>query len=191
MYNKQKVMINILKVFKYSFFCKYFSIDTYIYLQSQIFTVIKNILSPSCKRGANLPAWQIAETEGLSVRFMGPAENTKDIYWRYNGFIMPSKFEGFGLTAYEAMASGLPLFLSDIDAFKSMIKDNALYFSLSDAAAAAERIRDVVYGKTDTSQITENAKQYARQNVRRDIYIKKLLTIYDDVVKNNITNKNG
>ena len=53
------------------------------------------------------------------------AENPKDLYWSYNGFIMPSKFEGFGLTAYEAMASGIPLFLSDIPAFKSLIKNKA------------------------------------------------------------------
>ena len=70
---------------------------------------------------------RIAEKEGLSVKFMGPVKNARDIYWRYDGFIMPSKFESFGLTAYEAMASSIPIFLSDIGAFRSLIKDNALY----------------------------------------------------------------
>ncbi|MBK7557621.1 MAG: glycosyltransferase family 4 protein [Chitinophagaceae bacterium] len=64
----------------------------------------------------------ISEKENLAVRFMGPAINPKEIYWKYNAFIMPSKHESFGLTAYEAMASGLPLFLSDLHTFKSLIK---------------------------------------------------------------------
>lgn len=124
----------------------------------------------------------VAKKEGLSVKFMGPSDNLKDIYWRYDGFIMPSKFEGFGLTAYEAMASGLPLLLSDIGAFKSLIKNNALYFSLSDPNNAAEIIRNVLNGKIDIRGMTENAKEFAKQNVRRDIYIKKLLSIYNQVL---------
>lgn len=126
---------------------------------------------------------KVVKREGLSVNFMGPSLNLKDIYWRYDGFIMPSRFEGFGLTAYEAMASGLPLLLSDIGAFKSLIKSNALYFSLSDPNDAAEIIRDVLKGKIDIKSMTEKAKEFAWQNVRRDIYIKKLLSIYNEILQ--------
>lgn len=122
-----------------------------------------------------------AEKENLAVKFMGPAINPKDIYWKYNGFIMPSKFEGFGLTAYEAMATGLPLFLSDLGAFKSLIKENAVYFSLTDAAGAAETIRHAL-SDIDINSMAIKARQYAEKTVKRDAYITNLLKIYEEVL---------
>jgi len=124
-----------------------------------------------------------AAKENLKVKFMGPVKNPKDIYWKYNGFIMPSKFEGFGLTAYEAMASGLPLFLSDLGAFKSLIKDNAVYFSLTDAARAAETIKNTLENNSDVKDMVIKARQYAEKTVKREAYIKNLLNIYEQVLE--------
>ena len=125
---------------------------------------------------------QRAEKENLPVIFMGPVKNPKDIYWKYNGFIMPSKFEGFGLTAYEAMASGLPLFLSDLGAFKSLIKDNAVYFSLTDAADAAATIKTAVSNNSNRNDMVTKARQYAQTTVKREMYITNLLKIYEQVL---------
>ena len=125
---------------------------------------------------------QRAEKENLPVTFMGPVKNPKDIYWKYNGFIMPSKFEGFGLTAYEAMASGLPLFLSDLGAFKSLIKDNAVYFSLTDAANAAETIKTAVSNNSNREDMVTKARKYAQKTVKREMYITNLLKIYERVL---------
>lgn len=38
-------------------------------------------------------------------------------------FIMPSKFEGFGLTLAEAMMFGVPIFVSDLDVLKEVLSD--------------------------------------------------------------------
>lgn len=124
----------------------------------------------------------IAKKEGLAVSFLGPVKNPKDVYWKYNGFIMPSKFEGFGLTVYEAMASGLPLFLSDLDAFKSLIKDNAVYFSLTDAGQAAATIKNTLSYNFDSKGIAARARMYAEETVKREMYIKNLLKIYEQVL---------
>ena len=128
---------------------------------------------------------ETAQKEGLSVKFMGPVKNPRDIYWKYNGFIMPSKFEGFGLTAYEAMASGLPLFLSDIDAFKSLIKDHAVYFNLTDAGKAAEIIKNTVSNNFNSKATAAKARLYAEKTVKREIYIENLLKIYKEVLQAN------
>ena len=98
---------------------------------------------------------------------------------------MPSRFEGFGLTAYEAMASGLPLFLSDLGAFKSLIKDNAVYFSLTDAAGAAETVRNTLSNISNMESMITKARQYAGKTVKREAYIKNLLKIYEQVLENN------
>jgi glycosyltransferase involved in cell wall biosynthesis len=125
---------------------------------------------------------QIAAKESLAVNFKGPAKNPKDLYWRYNGFIMPSKFEGFGLTAYEAMASGIPLFLSDIPAFKSLIKNNALYFTLHNSAQAAKIIEEAINGKSDLGTMATEAKKYAENTVKRTSYTKHLIEIYNSIL---------
>jgi glycosyltransferase involved in cell wall biosynthesis len=125
---------------------------------------------------------EIAAKESLSVNFKGPAKNTEGLYWRYNGFIMPSKFEGFGLAAYEAMATGIPVFLSDIPAFKSLIKNNAVYFGLHNAAAAAQIILEAINGKYDLEKMAADAKKYAEETVKRSMYSKSLIEIYEKLI---------
>ena len=136
--------------------------------------------------GDHTPFSEVAAKESLAVNFKGPTVDAKDLYWRYNGFIMPSKFEGFGLTAYEAMASGIPLFLSDIPAFKSLIKNNALYFGLNDAKQASLVIEEAINGKYDLENMAIEAKEYAEQTVKRSSYTLRLIDIYRSLLKSSV-----
>lgn len=125
---------------------------------------------------------KIATEESLSVNFKGPAKNTEALYWQYNGFIMPSKFEGFGLAAYEAMATGIPSFLSDIAAFKSLIKDNAIYFGLQNAAEAAQIILDAIEDEQQLQVMATEAKRYAEKTVKLSMYCENLVNIYKTIL---------
>jgi D-inositol-3-phosphate glycosyltransferase len=57
------------------------------------------------------------------VRFLGgqPPERVAEIYRAADLFLLPSRGEGFPLTAQEAMASGLPIILGDDPAFHSIL----------------------------------------------------------------------
>ncbi|MGC9219545.1 MAG: glycosyltransferase family 4 protein, partial [Athalassotoga sp.] len=48
-------------------------------------------------------------------------DNIPQLLWSANVYVMPSLFEGFGISLIEAMASGKPLILSDIDSFKEIL----------------------------------------------------------------------
>jgi glycosyltransferase involved in cell wall biosynthesis len=55
-------------------------------------------------------------------------------------FVVPSLLEGFGLPALEAMASGTPLVVSDIEALREVTDDAALRFDPASPAQLAQAI---------------------------------------------------
>lgn len=61
---------------------------------------------------------------------------------RADALIQASVSEGFGLPIVEAGSKGVPLILSDIPVFREIAGEEAVYFTVGDAAALAQRVRD-------------------------------------------------
>jgi len=59
-------------------------------------------------------------------------------------FVFPSRFEGFGLPALEAMASGAPTILADATSLPEVGGDAALYFTPGDDVALAGLLTQVL-----------------------------------------------
>jgi glycosyltransferase involved in cell wall biosynthesis len=64
-----------------------------------------------------------------------PREDLYDRYARAWAFILPSKFEGFGLPILEALAAGIPAACSAIEPLASIAGDAAFTFDPNDAEA--------------------------------------------------------
>ncbi len=64
------------------------------------------------------------------IRFMGevPMEDLPGLYNLARAAVLPSLYEGFGLTALEAMACGVPLLSSDCASLPEVVGDAALIF---------------------------------------------------------------
>lgn len=127
----------------------------------------------------------IIENKKLKIRMMGRIDDMATVIQQYDLFIMSSKFEGFPLSVFEAMAAGIPLMLSDIAPLTSIVKDNAIYFQLDNAKGTAEQIIGIYQNENNINDMAIKAKAYAEKTVRRDIYIKKLLDIYDQLAPGN------
>ncbi len=125
---------------------------------------------------------KIINAKKLKVRMMGGSDNIKNVLKDYDVFISSTKCEGFGLAIFEAMASGLPVMQSDIAPLKGLFKENAIYFDLNNAEATANKIKSIVNGEIDINDLAENGRQHANKVVRRDVYINKLLGIYNDIL---------
>jgi glycosyltransferase involved in cell wall biosynthesis len=129
--------------------------------------------------GGNATTYQqLIDEQGLHVTIKGPVKNINEVIADYDLFIMSSTNEGFPLSVFEAMAAGIPLMLSDIEPLQSIVKEHAIYFKLDDAQTAAAQILEILQNKRDINTMAVQAKAYAAQTVRRDIYIKNLLQIY-------------
>lgn len=85
---------------------------------------------------------ELARIEELGLVGRVRQESTDDeelakLYAYADALVVPSRYEGFGLPVVEAMASGCPVVLSDIEIFREVADDVALYFSCGDAEALA------------------------------------------------------
>ena len=65
-----------------------------------------------------------AEVLGISgqIRWCGPQENVRNYLWAADSYFMPSIFEGFGISAVEALACGLPCYLADVPGLKDLTR---------------------------------------------------------------------
>lgn len=79
----------------------------------------------------------------VSQRFLGD-DSIVSAYAHAEVFVFPSHFEGFGLPALEAMASGVPTVLAGATSLPEVGGDAAVYFDPGDAVQLAGLLRDLL-----------------------------------------------
>lgn len=73
--------------------------------------------------------------------------------------VVPSRAEGFGLSAVEAAACGTPVVLSDLGPHRESLRDAALYFPATDVAALREALQRVLTDEPLRRSLSEEARQ--------------------------------
>lgn len=124
---------------------------------------------------------QIVKERQLKVRFLGEHAEVSKILCHYDLFISPSLFEGFGLSIFEAMASGVPVLSSDLESLKSLIGDNVIYFQLNNAEQVAQTIVAIYNDRPSVKGMAAKAKAFAEKTVKKEMYIKRLMDIYSSL----------
>lgn len=100
-----------------------------------------------------------------NVIFFGPMTDIRTVLAASDVFVMPSLYEGFGIAAIEALASGLPAILTDVPGLRDFRDE---YSGLRYAQTDAESIRDVLYEllkmhPEDRSTLAKNYSQISQQ----------------------------
>ena len=67
--------------------------------------------------------------------------------------VLPSLWEGLPLTLFESLASARPVVVSDILAYKSVIKDEALFFKTGDSGDLKNKIEMLIKDKIMAKKI--------------------------------------
>jgi len=93
---------------------------------------------------------------GADVRGWVEKRELAELYRRAAALILPSRYEGFGMPALEAMASGTPVVLSDDEALREVAGDAGIYGDLAAGVRAAldERERYARAGIERAAQFT-------------------------------------
>lgn len=85
-------------------------------------------------------------------------------YYRHAcALVLPSLYEGFGLTALEAMAAGCPVAVSRAASLPEVCGDAALYFDPADTADLAAALRRMIGDNRLRGELTFKGKQRARE----------------------------
>jgi glycogen synthase len=76
--------------------------------------------------------------------------------------VMPSRFEGFGMVAAEAMAAGVPLVATRVDALPDVVgPDGGVLVPAEDAAATAEAVAELIAAPERRAALTRTARARA------------------------------
>lgn len=118
----------------------------------------------------------------LPVRLCGEQHNIHELLLNYDAFIMGSLYEGNPLALLEAMASGVPVILSDIPSLRKVAGDDAVYFNLDDAEALARQLQKVAERRFDLDGMARANQEKVRQMASKKNYLRRLASIYSNQV---------
>ena len=77
------------------------------------------------------------------VVFLGFRKDVSEIIHSSDVFVVPSKYEGFGLVAIEAMACGCPVVASDVAGLSSIVKGYGLLADPQNPESFVKQIRSL------------------------------------------------
>ena len=84
-------------------------------------------------------------------------------YANSQAFVFPSRYEGFGLPALEAMASGTPTILANTTSLPEVGGDGAMYFEVGDAHDLSNKLRLVLSDSSLRQDLTSRGVSRAKE----------------------------
>lgn len=115
------------------------------------------------------------------VQFLGYSNSVSSLLKRSDIAIQSSNFEGFGLSALEAMASGTPIIASNVEGLSNVVGDSGLLFELGNVNDLVEKILSL----EDSKFYLEKSKAGIRNSLTYSIEstAKKYIAIYKEELK--------
>lgn len=122
--------------------------------------------------------------KGLPIKFIGRVKSNKipQLLKKSNLFVRPSRFEGFGSSFIEAMATGLPVIGTPVGGIIDFLKDNKTGFlvPVDDPKNLAEKINYTYSHPKEVQKIASRGQEFILQNYSWD---KIAGQVYDEMRK--------
>jgi mannosyltransferase len=125
------------------------------------------------------------EAAGLTDRILFVGEHA-DIFRWYRAlslFVAPQRWEGFGLTPLEAMATGMPVVAADVGAFSELIEDGRIgkIVPAGNVQAMAEAIKPYLAEPAVALEEGSRALAHVRESFPPDREVTDILSVYGNV----------
>lgn len=108
-----------------------------------------------------------------------------DFYNKINIGVFPSLSESFGVSVLEAQACGVPVIVSDIEAFRetTIIGKSSLVCKIQDSKSIEEKLEKLILDKELRSNMGQVGSQFVRENFEENVEFEKVERIYNDIIK--------
>lgn len=116
------------------------------------------------------------------VHFLGSRTDIALLLSSADIAIQSSHWEGFGLTAVEAMAAGLPVIASEVNGLKQVVEGAGLLFPQGDANALAKQVESLLNAPQRYDDLSKAGLERARK-YDINIMVEKYIDIYKTVVE--------
>ena len=126
----------------------------------------------------------IALVKLSNIKLKGQVKKIESLLSQYDIFVMASKYEGFSLSVLEAMATGLPLLLSDIPSFREQCGESAVYFNLNDVEDFSHKLQWMLENRDYVTRMTNEAILSVNNHFTLEHHLNNLRLIYDEVLLN-------
>lgn len=98
-----------------------------------------------------------------SVEWLGRREDIPTLLAESDVFVAPSRWEGFGLAALEAMAAGVPVVASNVDGLSDLVGSAGLLVAPGDADGLAKAVRTILDDSALAAELSSRGKARASQ----------------------------
>ena len=120
------------------------------------------------------------------VKIIGEVSNKKKLqcYANSDVFVLFSEWEGFGIVMIEAMASGLPVIVSDRGPLPDIVKDgeNGLVARFRDVGELEKKIKMLVGDKKIYNKIKKNEVNFVKQFDTKKI-VRQIEELYEKAIR--------
>lgn len=97
------------------------------------------------------------------VRFPGNVTDVPGLLRKSDIGVVSSHWEGFGLSAVEMMASGLPVIASDVPGLREVVKNSGIIFNPGDYTRLADELETLIKNPDIASQISRQCRKRAEK----------------------------
>lgn len=111
------------------------------------------------------------------IVFEGARSDIEEVYAQASVVMIPSRWEGFGLVAVEAMLAGCAVVASDVDGLHEIVEGYGRLVDMSDADAVGKAIDDALKNGP-----AEGAQAYAREAFSRERMVAQYAAIYTEIL---------
>ena len=130
-----------------------------------------------------------AEALGISghIEWAGlqPKERLPEFYRQMDLAVIPSRFEGFGLTAIEAMAAVVPVIAANVDGLREVVADGetGLLFESENSDALAKAVCDLLEDDEKRCRFADAGLKRVQERFSYNHYRKKITQLYESVLE--------
>ena len=121
------------------------------------------------------------------VNFLGtmPLEKIGEFYNKMHIAVVPSLSESFGVTVLEAQACGIPVVVSDIEAFEetTIVGETSLMCKKKDVDSLAECLEKLILDKDLRVEMGRKGRLFARENYEANSIFTNIDNLYKDINK--------